>query len=153
MVGLATSTGLIAAEVPQSIEGPAIVIDGDSLEVAGHAVRLWGIDAVELHQTCERGGKPWDCGRAAKRALKTLIGRRVVACKVLTHDSYGRAVSRCRVGAIDLNAWLAEHGWALDYRRYSGGSFAAEQRRAQENQRGIWSGRFESPELWRRSKR
>ncbi len=133
--------------------GQAFVIDGDSLKVAGHGVRLWGIDAVELHQTCERGGKSWDCGRSAKRALKTLIGRRVVACEVLTYDSYSRAVSRCRVADIELSSWLAERGWALDYRRYSGGRFAAEQRSARAKQLGIWSGRFENPEHWRRSKR
>ena len=37
--------------------GTATVIDGDSLTIGQTEIRLWGIDAVELYQTCQRGGK------------------------------------------------------------------------------------------------
>lgn len=34
------------------------VIDGDTLELDGDRIGLWGIDAVEGDQICQRGGGP-----------------------------------------------------------------------------------------------
>ncbi len=39
----------LASEV---ITGPARVVDGDTLEIAGERIRLHGIDAPETNQTC-----------------------------------------------------------------------------------------------------
>jgi endonuclease YncB( thermonuclease family) len=48
----------------QVLMGRASVVDGDTLEIQGVRVRLWGIDAVESSQTClDSAGKPWPCGR------------------------------------------------------------------------------------------
>ena len=43
-------------------------IDGDSLRAEdGIEYRLFGIDAPELHQSCnDVNGKPWQCGRQRK---------------------------------------------------------------------------------------
>jgi endonuclease YncB( thermonuclease family) len=38
------------------VSGPATVVDGDTLVVAGEHVRLQGIDAPEMHQTCTAYG-------------------------------------------------------------------------------------------------
>ena len=46
-----------APAAAQQVSGPAAVIDGDSLRVAGVEVRLHGVDAPEGRQTCERGGR------------------------------------------------------------------------------------------------
>ena len=48
-------------------------IDGDSLIVGRHEIRLPGIDAPELSQTCVRDSQPWDCGKAAADQLNKLI--------------------------------------------------------------------------------
>jgi hypothetical protein len=53
--------------------GPAQVIDGDTLDLAGERTRLWGIDAVEGDQVCQRKGQPWQCGDIAARALEPLV--------------------------------------------------------------------------------
>ncbi len=53
----------------QPIAGGAFVIDGDTLTVAGQRIRLYGIDAPEFHQLCQRDGEPWRCGQAATVAL------------------------------------------------------------------------------------
>ncbi len=38
------------------VTGPARVIDGDTIEVAGERIRLHGIDAPESGQRCRRLG-------------------------------------------------------------------------------------------------
>jgi endonuclease YncB( thermonuclease family) len=50
------------------------VVDGDTLELMdAKRIRLWGIDAPEGAQTCQRAGRPWRCGDDATRALELLI--------------------------------------------------------------------------------
>ena len=50
------------------------VVDGDTLVVEGQPMRLFGVDAFELQQTClDRTGQPWHCGVAAKAALAELV--------------------------------------------------------------------------------
>ena len=51
---------LIAAAIAPAladIAGPARVIDGDTIDIAGERIRLHGIDAPESGQTCHRDGK------------------------------------------------------------------------------------------------
>ena len=58
-----------ASAVPdpgQALEGRAAVIDGDTMEINGERIRLQGIDAPEVAQTCSKdSGKPWNCGLEA----------------------------------------------------------------------------------------
>jgi endonuclease YncB( thermonuclease family) len=46
------------------VAGPATVIDGDTVVIT-QRIRLQGIDAPELHQTCTAYGQQWACGRTA----------------------------------------------------------------------------------------
>ena len=52
---------LVAALIPTialaDISGPARVIDGDSIEIAGERIRIHGIDAPERSQTCLLQGR------------------------------------------------------------------------------------------------
>ena len=82
-----------------TVEGRARVVDGDTLEVAGQKVRLFGVDAPELDQSCERGGRVWACGQAAREALAEIVGRKRLVCAVQDIDRYGRAVAVCEAGA------------------------------------------------------
>ncbi|HEX8232075.1 MAG TPA: thermonuclease family protein [Caulobacteraceae bacterium] len=132
------------------IQGPARVIDGDTLEVNAERIRLHGIDAVERDQTCLVGGASWNCGQAASAALQTRIGSAEVSCEVLDHDRYGRHVARCRSGGEDLGAWMVAQGHAVAYRRYSG-DYVDQERRARLARLGVWAGEFTLPETYRHS--
>ena len=86
------------------------MIDGDTIEVNGSRIRLHGIDAPERAQTCLAGGKRWQCGQHATRALADRIAGRPVACEERARDRYGRIVAVCRLNGRDLNAWLVAEG-------------------------------------------
>ena len=126
------------------------VIDGDTLHADGKRIRLTGIDAPELHQTCrDAQDRKWACGHAAKARLVELVSRGSVACAARGHDRYGRTLAVCSAsGVADLGEALVRDGYAVDYRRYSNDYLAVE-REARAARRGIWRGRFERPENWR----
>jgi endonuclease YncB( thermonuclease family) len=142
---------LITAAGPAAVAGSAHVIDGDTLDLAGERIRIWGIDAVEGDQICQRDGRPWRCGDDATAALATLVDGQQITCVERDVDRYDRTVATCTVAGQDIGAAMVRQGWALDFERYSGGHYAAEQLEAEQAQRGLWSGSFVPPWEWRRS--
>jgi len=134
-----------------SLAGRARVVDGDSLDVAGERIRLYGIDAPEFRQSCnDLAGRPYACGRASSRALAALIAGRQVSCTAVDHDRYGRDVAICTVDGRDLGEVMVRAGHAVDYAQHSRGRYAAAEREARDSKRGIWAGTFEDPAVWRR---
>src|SRR5512134_1432342 len=75
------------------VTGPATVIDGDTIVVAGERVRLQGIDAPELHQTCTAYGQPWACGRTSAEWLRDSLNGRPVECVGHARDRYERLLA------------------------------------------------------------
>ena len=128
---------------------PVRVIDGDGFSLHGQSVRLWGIDAPELDQTCDRAGETYPCGLQARDALKTALRGAVPRCESVNRDQHGRTIARCSVAGDDLAGSLVRQGWALDWPRYSGGAYAADQDAAKSARRGMWSGEFVQPWQWR----
>ncbi|AWB49095.1 nuclease [Gemmobacter aquarius] len=145
LIVLALIAGSVQAE---TVSGRARVVDGDTLAIGAEHVRLFGIDAPERDQTCDRGGRPWACGRDATRALNALVGKARLVCEVQDRDRYGRAVSICAAGETDLAEALVEQGAAVAYRRYSLRYVAAETR-ARARRLGVWSGQMVLPEAYR----
>jgi endonuclease YncB( thermonuclease family) len=131
------------------LAGRASVIDGDTLEIRGERVRLFGIDAPESGQHCrDSEGKSYRCGQKAALALDSRIGNGIVTCQVQDMDRYGRKVAVCRVFGEDLGAWMVGLGWALAYRSFSTRYIPAEQL-AQQRKAGLWAGSFQPPWEWR----
>jgi endonuclease YncB( thermonuclease family) len=56
---------VVARPSSADVSGEPTVIDGDTLVVTGERIRLQGIDAPELHQTCTAYGQEWACGRTS----------------------------------------------------------------------------------------
>lgn len=151
-IAIVLSVAAVAPAVAQSLTGQATVIDGDTIEIHGERIRLFGIDAVESGQRCERDGKAWNCGKDAAFALADRIGRSAIDCRGRDRDRYGRLVAVCFKGAEDLNRWMVDQGWAVAYRRYSM-DYADAEADARAARRGLWSGRFEMPWDWRKRAR
>ena len=148
---LLLTLALACAPVPalaQQISGPAVAIDGDTLEMTGFRIRLFGVDAVELHQTCERDGAAWGCGEDAKALLSAFVAGQAIACEQRDTDVYGRVVAVCRAGRLDLSAAMARAGFAVALRDFSEDYLAAADG-AKAQRAGIWGSQFAEPAAWR----
>ena len=75
------------------IEGKAITIDGDTIHIGKNKIRLHGIDAPEIEQTCKIEDKIWNCGIESSLALKKLILDNNIICVVADIDRYKRYIA------------------------------------------------------------
>ena len=138
------------ANAADVIAGGASIIDGDTIEICGQRIRLFGIDAPEAGQTCRGAkGEEYRCGQKAALVLDARIGDGVVTCERKDTDRYGRTVATCRVYGEDLGAWMVGLGWAVAYRAYSNRYVPAEDL-ARRRHAGMWAGSFTPPAEWRR---
>ena len=142
-------TGIIAAslELSAGVTFADDVEDGDTIEIQGQLACLYGIDALELGQTCtDARGKTWPCGIAAKATLATLIRGQVLLCLVIEEDSNGCYQSRCtREDGADLGAYMVRSGLALA----KSDAYMAEEADAARRGAGAWAGEFMPPWQWR----
>ena len=126
--------------------GQASVIDGDTLEIHGTRVRLWGIDAPESTQLCRgEDSLQYRCGAQAANDLDAFIARRPVSCIPVSLDQYGRTVATCSAGDTDLGEWLVDNGLALDWPRFSKKRYDSAQHNAERAGRGIRKGSYVEP--------
>ncbi len=144
---------LTSPALAEPIVGRASVIDGDTLDVRGTRIRLYGIDAPESGQSCQDAyHKDYRCGQTAALTLSSRIGQGNVTCVARDTDQYGRVIAVCRLGSTDLNEWMVREGHAIAYRRYSQ-VYVNVELTAKELRRGIWNGTFQEPSEWRRARR
>lgn len=139
-----------------ALVGRASVIDGDTIEIHGERIRFNGVDAPESSQLCkDGGGKDYRCGAKSADALaKYLAASSPTKCEFVERDQYGRFVGNCsRADGQSVQRWLVNNGHAMDWPRYSGGVYAADQKAAKAKKVGIWQGEFEPPWEWRAAQR
>jgi endonuclease YncB( thermonuclease family) len=137
---------------PVLISGQKIyVIDGDSFSVGTRKLRLDGIDAPELKQTCKDGqNAEWPCGRAARAALEVLLLEPELSCEAGVQDRYSRAVATCRSKTTpDIAAVQVSNGMAVTHEFNGMRDYGSEEDAARNQKRGIWRGAFDRPEDWR----
>lgn len=128
------------------------ITDADSLRAGPLRLRLFGVDAPEMRQSCaDRAGQTYACGKAARDWLAAFLPEGAeLACDLLDQDRYGRLVTRCFYQGRDIAAQLVAAGWALAWPRYSD-DYLPFQARARDRKAGLWAGRFDAPWDWRRS--
>lgn len=155
--------GPVAAQAAPEISGEAFALDGDTISVGKHRIRLFGIDAPELRQRCREKFWPQfsvECGRDALTALDGILkaGNRRVTCRAVDRDDYGRIVAVCRAGKTDLAEAMAENGQALAYTRYRdrdperSDAYLEAEHRAIAAKCGLWALDFDTPWDWRHAR-
>ena len=136
----------------QSITGKPSFSDADTLQVAGITIRLFGIDAPELDQTCTKhDGREWACGKWAADQAQALFRREKLTCQPRELDRYGRTVATCYAGGADIAETLVRQGIATAYLKYSRAYLNVE-KEASLAGIGIWQGDVVAPEDYRAAK-
>lgn len=125
------------AQAAPDIVGKARVVDGDTLEVGGRVVRLYGIDAPDTGQTCLAGGTPWPCGENAAFALAYATAEHWLRCEEKGRGAAGQIVAVCFAGPYDIGARLVREGWAWADPAASPG-YAKEEAQAKRAGAGLW---------------
>ncbi len=143
----------LAAVAGADLSGRVRVVDADTWEVGRVRVRLFGIDAPELDQTCRwPDGREWACGRWASDEARRRFGGRRAECEAVDIDRYGRVVARCLVDGRDAGRELVAEGIAFAYRRYSM-DYDLDEKGAAINGRGLHGAQVQSPAEFRRARR
>lgn len=138
-------TGSISAV---AITGPARIIDGDTLQIGRERLRLFGIEAPLLEQSCnDDQGAPYACGIVARGVLERHVGNAPVTCEAVQRDEYSQTLARCYTRGEDLNHWMVANGWAMAHGQLTLDYLQAEGV-AHDRHLGMWRGGF--PHMARR---
>lgn len=130
-----------APAMAQEVTGTVKVIDGNTFELNGTKMRLFGINAPPLEQICktERKEKEYPCGKLAARALYLLVSGRTVRC-LPRHEGGPQPVAAvCYLGRSNINKYMVVQGWALANRAEEPG-FIRDEQAAQQVRDGFWKG-------------
>ena len=150
----------VKSQEPKIISGIAKVIDGDTIKIRKSKIRLYGIDAPESKQICQ---KPWltisflsfnrdyPCGEISTKKLKNKINNKYILCKSFNKDRYKRFIAECYENKTNVNKWMVQNGYAVAYRKYSN-KFISYENLAKKEKLGLWMGTFEMPWVWRKKK-
>lgn len=103
--------------ISTTIEGPAYVVDGDTIVIQKTQIRLFGVDAPELDHPH---------GKNAKWALVNLCKGKTIRAEVIEQDAYGRTVAKCHLqDGRDLSAEMVKLGLAIDWPKFSGRKYSS----------------------------
>ena len=116
--------------------GPVVVESGERIRARRLAIRLPGVAAVGLDESCrDAAGVEWPCGRRALAGLRALLRLRPVTCPLPADARSGDFEASCAFGpGRDLGEAFVASGWA----RADGGTYAAAEEAAKRDGRGIW---------------
>ncbi len=143
----------------EEVSGRATIISGDTISIKNiedgkeFIVRLWGIDAPELEQPCEKkNGQSVDCGVLARNAVRAIVRKNELVCVDFEKDLEGKLTGLCYMGDKILNGAIVRAGWALAYPQESR-DFLDVEKKARLKDRGVWKYKFMAPWRWRKSQK
>jgi endonuclease YncB( thermonuclease family) len=148
---IAVPVAVDAKDWPERLSGkPSRIVDGDTLHLDGHKIRLLGIDTPEMKQYChDRDDVAYPCGERARDRLADMIGSADgVDCMIAGRDRYKRLLGQCFAGGVDLQEALIAEG--LGVAEYTDDYREAEEE-ARRRKLGMWAGKFQRPRDYRKS--
>jgi endonuclease YncB( thermonuclease family) len=128
------------------------IVDGDTLDVSGSRVRIVGIDAPDddrpqlkqISTLTMQGLAERDGGVECATSLFDFALRHENQCRTPT-ESYGRLNLSCHLKAngASVGATMVAQGYAVDFRRYSGGAYVGLMQKAARQRLGLWGQDYE----------
>ena len=116
--------GAAAAEAAeQTVTARAQVLDGGTLKLDGHAIRIWGI-AVPAPSKPE--------GMRATVGLFRLIDGRIVSCHLTDERDHQAVLGKCEAAGMDVGALMVDGGFARDCTAQSNARYRIQEQRARE---------------------
>ena len=147
------SLGFVGPLGEQVFSGAIEVIDGDTFDVGHTRLRLYGVDAPEIGQTCTNaGGAAWDCGTWVRDQVRARFEGQKARCEEVVQDLYGCSVARCTLRGKDMGRVLVQEGLALAHRKYSM-AYDLDEKGAVVAGRGLHAHVMARPEEYRRAVR
>ncbi|SDT93741.1 nuclease homologue [Stappia sp. ES.058] len=115
-----------------------LVVDAGTLRHKTLTIRLAGLDAPKVSETCpSRLGGSWPCGRRARTALRAFVRRRAVTCDQVSEIASGLVAAQCRRQDTDLSEWMIAQGWARP-EPDAAASLHEASKAARAKRKGIW---------------
>ncbi len=90
-----------------------LVLSAGQIKSKNVVITFKGIELPKKEEICQSVEGEWPCGNFAKAALQRLVRSKTLSCEgeFLTLEKYQGS---CKVGKVQLNEWLAKHGWARE---------------------------------------
>lgn len=151
---------VVGVQLATSLESQAVgpaqqvsVIDGDTFQLNGKTIQLYGIDAPELGQLCLHDHSLERCGLSAAFELKKLLSieHGPLECRP-AKGADDPALQICIFGHTDVARALLEGGYAVTTADTSP-AYAEAQDSARQGALGLWHSRYIDPKEWRAGKR
>ncbi len=143
------------AQAFNPLQYPAIssvsrVVSGDTLTLGNQIVKLYGVAAPDISQTCaDSSGRGYRCGQQSVSWLSGWLADNTIKCHILAKDDRGVLIGVCMLGPYDIGAALINSGWAVaDIRQTQ--IYLPYQNQALSNRRGLWQGEFYMPWDWQK---
>ena len=108
-------------------------VDGDTVDLGGYRLRIFGIDAPD------HTGPASEYFDSANTVMRTALTVEWT-CIDTGARSHGRLVSKCvfSENGGDIAAWIVSAGYAVDWPEFSGGKYKALENEARLAKRGMW---------------
>ncbi|MBR1600752.1 MAG: thermonuclease family protein [Alphaproteobacteria bacterium] len=135
-----------------AVTGYARVVTASTLFINGLNIKMYGVDAPDINQTCANHfGQGYYCGKEARNWLQSWLGNKEVTCHILGKVENRWATGTCFIdnNKYDVGAVVINAGWAVAYTKNTD-IYIGYENQAKANKRGLWAGTFYKPWDWRK---
>ncbi|MDG3575307.1 thermonuclease family protein [Rhizobium sp. YJ-22] len=90
-----------------------VTVQAGLVTAGGRKLAFAGLVATDPARTCrDTAGQDWPCGALAATAQRQFLRNRTIACDLKGKDWADGSTATCKLGDIDIGAWLVGNGWA-----------------------------------------